>query len=125
MTNPPDRSPSSATAGPPPPRRSPWGSLLRQAPLPPVPADFAARLQAQVAAQAEAARGEALLLQGLLVLLVAAGAAFALPGLGSGFSALLAQLGEAVGGVLAIGGAMAAAWAVDLALRRQRGLLDL
>ena len=122
--NPPERFPNPPASAPLPPRRHAWRSLLAQAPTLPVPADFAARMQARVEREAASARAETLTVQALMLVLVAVGVAFALPGLGSGFAALLQQMGDAVPGALAVACAIAAAWGVDLALRRPRGLLD-
>ena len=122
--NPPERFPNLAASEPRPPRRHDWRSLLDQAPVPPVPADFAARMQARVEREAESARAEALLVQVLILVLVAVGVAFALPGLGSGFAALLQQMGDSLPGAMAVVCAIAAAWGIDLAMRRPRGLLD-
>lgn len=121
---PPERFPPSSPDRAPTPRRIDWRDLLAQAPSASPPADFAARMQAAVEREAHVPRGEALTMQVLLLILVAAGTAFALPGLGSGFAALLQQMGDAVSGVLALGSAVAAAWLIDLAARRPRLLLD-
>ena len=122
--NPPERFTISDANPSLPPRRHDWRSLLAQAPTPPVPVDFAARMQARVEREAASARAETLTVPALMLILVAVGVVFALPGLGSGFAALLRQMGDAVPGALAVACAIAAAWGVDLAMRRPRGLLD-
>jgi len=123
--NPPERVPDRARNAPPPPRRHDWRSLLDQAPSPSVPADFAARLEAQVDREAASARAEAQLMQVLMLVLVLAGTVFALPGLASGLVALVGQLGDALPAALGVACAIAVAWGVDLALRRPRGPLGI